>query len=147
MFWKKSSSRKQRQDFQSQRHCDFKSGNRSQETKLQGYPDARTASERLKDLKVKRSKWKRKTASKPMRERERPNGVTTALWQRCRRVTWRIKWLSDPCQNWALTPSRPGAPTTLPCHSCRISAIHMLIHKDNKAVWPTRTAFWNASLI
>lgn len=76
----------------------------------------------------------------------RPNGITTALWQRCRRVTWRIKWLSDPCQNRALTPARPVAPTTLPCHSRHISAIHTLIHKDNKAVWPTRTAFWSTEM-
>lgn len=93
-----------------------------------------TASERLKDLKVKRGKWKKKDSKRASgRERERPNGITAALWQRCRRVTWRIKWLSDPRQNWALTSARPVAPATLPCHSRRISAIRALIRKDNVA--------------
>lgn len=79
---KKRSSRKQRQVFQSQKLCDFKSVNRSQEKKLQGYPYASAASERLKDLKVKWSKWKRKTASEPMQQ-------------------WGLMELQQPCDSGA----------------------------------------------
>lgn len=140
-------SEMKKQDFESQRLSDFESSKRSQEKKLQGYSYTSPASEQQRDLKVKRSKWKRKTASEPVRERERerPNGITAALWQRCRWVTWWIKWLSDPCQNWALASARPVAPATLPCHSRCISVIRTLIHKDNEAEWLMRTAFWSTA--
>lgn len=48
-----------------------------------------------------------------------------------------------PMPELSLDPARPVAPTTLPCHSRCISAIHTLIHKENKAEWPTRTTFWS----